>query len=72
MPMYEYACAECRHEFEALVFNGEEPECPQCRSRRVERLLSVPGRPQSESPLPMSGCRSSGPPCGPACGRWPK
>jgi len=72
MPLYEYACEECRHEFEALVFHGDEPECPQCRSRRLERRLSVPARPQAEAPPPMSGCRSDGPPCGPACARWPK
>ena len=68
MPLYEYACEECRHEFEALVFSGDEPECPRCRSRRLERRLSVPARPR-EAPLPVTGCNSSGPPCGPACGR---
>jgi putative FmdB family regulatory protein len=71
MPLYEFACEECRHEFETLVVSGEEPECPQCQSRRLERRLSVPARPQSAGPLPTA-CNSSGPPCGPACARWPK
>ena len=41
MPIYEYACLDCRHEFEALVRASEEPACPACRSRRLERLRST-------------------------------
>lgn len=66
MPLYEYTCQKCKHQFETLVFDGEEIECPECRSTRLERLLSVPARPRSESPLPMS-CDPTTPPCGPAC-----
>ena len=72
MPMYEYACRECSHAFETLVFSGDEPECPQCHSRKLERQLSVPARPPAESAaLPMGGCDPSLPPCGPVCRRWP-
>jgi putative FmdB family regulatory protein len=70
MPLYEYACAKCAHTFEALVFDGEAVECPECNSTRLERLLSVPAPPQSASTagLPMS-C-GEGPPCGaPGCRR---
>jgi putative FmdB family regulatory protein len=70
MPLYEYACRECEHSFEMLVFPGETVECPECKSRQVERQLSVPARPQrAPTALPM-GCRSAGPPCGPMCSRW--
>jgi putative FmdB family regulatory protein len=69
MPMYEYACQECDHAFEMLVFDGDEVECPQCHSRKIERQLSLPARPTSS--LPMGGCDPSLPPCGPACRRWP-
>ena len=71
MPLYEYVCRECDHPFEALVFGGDdETNCPKCESRKVERQLSVPARPQTETAsLPM-GCNSSGPPCGPACQRF--
>lgn len=69
MPLYEYACQECEHTFEALVFDGERVECPQCHADRLERLLSVPARPRSEGPsLPMS-CNPKAPPCGPGCCR---
>ena len=69
MPLYEYACQECTHTFEALVFNGEAVECPECQASRVERLLSVPAKPRSEgASLPMS-CDPKLPPCGPGCCR---
>jgi putative FmdB family regulatory protein len=74
MPMYEYICQECEHPFETLVFGGETVECPKCRSQRLERLLSVPAAPKTEATSRASAlntaCRSSGPPCGPACSRW--
>lgn len=69
MPMYEYTCKKCEHTFEALVFNGEKVECPECRSERLERLFSLPAKPQAASKtLPMS-CDANLPPCGPACCR---
>jgi putative FmdB family regulatory protein len=40
MPIYEYRCSACSHEFEALVRTGDTPACPQCASRALERLLS--------------------------------
>jgi len=70
MPLYEYTCKQCDHTFEALVFDGEAVECPQCHAERVERLLSVPARPRSGSDALPTACNSSGPPCGaPWCRR---
>jgi putative FmdB family regulatory protein len=73
MPLYEYACQDCAHAFETLVYDGDEVECPRCHSRRLDKQWSVPARPRSESgaSLPMGGCDPSLPPCGPACRRWP-
>jgi putative FmdB family regulatory protein len=69
MPMYEYACRDCEHVFEALVFDGEKVDCPECHSGKLERLLSVPAKPRSESSsLPMR-CDPKLPPCGPGCCR---
>jgi putative FmdB family regulatory protein len=70
MPLYEYDCIACRHHFEALVFNGEEVECPECRSRELERQWSVPARPRAESTSLRAGCDPNLPPCGPACRRF--
>ena len=42
MPIYEYSCEACGHQFETLVRGETEPECPSCQSQDLERLLSLP------------------------------
>ena len=42
MPIYEYKCAKCGADFEALVRSSEKPECPECRSTDVSRRMSAP------------------------------
>ncbi len=42
MPIYEYTCKCCGHEFEELVRGAEQPGCPSCGQQSVERRLSVP------------------------------
>jgi putative FmdB family regulatory protein len=69
MPLYEYACRDCEHAFETLVFDGESVECPQCHSNELERVWSVPAKPRTEnSSLPLT-CDPKLPPCGPGCCR---
>jgi putative FmdB family regulatory protein len=42
MPLYDFQCRACGHEFEALVRAGEEgTACPSCKGRDIERLLST-------------------------------
>ncbi|MGE5088240.1 MAG: FmdB family zinc ribbon protein [Candidatus Levyibacteriota bacterium] len=41
MPIYEYACHGCGHEFETLVRSGTVPECPTCHSSDLGKKLSV-------------------------------
>ena len=41
MPIYEYACKSCGHEFEELIRGTEQPDCPKCGKSEVERQLSV-------------------------------
>ncbi|MBY0454000.1 MAG: zinc ribbon domain-containing protein [Burkholderiaceae bacterium] len=60
MPIYEYACSDCGHQFEALVRSSTVPECPGCHSQKLEKQLSVFAT-TSESP-PMASLPSS--PCG--------
>ena len=41
MPIFEYVCKECQHEFEALVFGKQKAECPKCQSKKLEPQFSV-------------------------------
>jgi len=66
MPLYEYTCEKCQHEFETLAYDGEKVECPECQSTRLERRFSVPARPRAAAPAFPMGCQGSGPPCGAA------
>jgi len=42
MPLYEYRCDACEHEFERLIRGGDsEPDtCPECDESAVSRLIS--------------------------------
>jgi putative FmdB family regulatory protein len=42
MPIFEYRCQSCGHEFETLVLKGSVPSCPACKAESLERMLSVP------------------------------
>jgi len=65
MPIYEYRCASCGHEFETLVLRKDEAvSCPQCQSAELDKLISAHavggGQPdtgcgESCSPAPMCG-----------------
>ena len=70
MPIYEYGCAKCGHEFETLVRNGAAPDCPSCGSTDLGKKLSVPAKPGSsaETPSFAGACGACGHPGGPgAC-----
>jgi len=40
VPIYEYECRSCRHQFEQLIRTGDTAACPKCQSGDLERLLS--------------------------------
>jgi putative FmdB family regulatory protein len=42
VPIYEYVCGDCGHEFEKLVRRDEKPACVVCGKDNVERRLSLP------------------------------
>ncbi len=71
MPIYEYTCVACGHDFEALIRGQEKPVCPACGQSELTKNLSVPaahtaGARPSECPVR----ESCGAPncCGNGCG----
>ena len=42
MPIYEYTCRQCGHQFERLVRGNRTPACPECEAADPERLFSLP------------------------------
>ena len=43
MPLYEFRCPKCGHEFEQIVFLSDKGpvKCPECGAPKPDRLLSV-------------------------------
>jgi putative FmdB family regulatory protein len=62
MPIYEYVCDNCGHEFEHLVRADEQPECPSCGKKRLTKRFSVAAAHTSSSG-PSCPARDAG-----ACG----
>ncbi len=71
MPIYEYVCPSCDHEFEELTLSmsgKKTPECPSCGAGGTNRKLSVFAARQgaAEAPMmPVGGCGRCGDPNGP-------
>ena len=69
MPIYQYVCADCGHDFEDLIFGDERPRCPECESESADKQLSVFATRSSAVPAAAPpGCGTCGDPRGPgAC-----
>jgi putative FmdB family regulatory protein len=68
MPIFEYICQDCKHEFEALVFGKDKAACPKCQSKKLAPQLSVfavSGKGSSEPSVSARPCGSCGDPRGP-------
>lgn len=67
MPIYEYACKKCGHQFEMLVLPSDDPkpECPKCKHPDTEKLMSAAsvrahGIPTGSGGFKESSCRPAG------------
>ena len=58
MPIYEFFCKDCRHEFKKLtkVDLADSISCPTCGRERVSRLLSVTARSASGGDFAGGAC----------------
>ncbi len=72
MPIFEYRCDPCGHQFETLVRGAETPACPTCASTALTKQLSrFTASSRAPAPLPAPGsCGTCGDPRGPgSCAR---
>jgi putative FmdB family regulatory protein len=68
MPIFEYICQKCSHQFEALIYGNQKAECPKCHASKLAPQLSVfavSTKTSSSSPRPAGPCGSCGDPRGP-------
>ena len=44
MPIYEYKCSNCEHQFEVIQRFSDNPveSCPACNRKTVKKLVSAP------------------------------
>lgn len=45
MPIYEYECSNCHHQFDAIQKISDDPlkECPECHKETAVKLVSAAG-----------------------------
>jgi putative FmdB family regulatory protein len=71
MPIFEYVCQECDHEFEAIVLGQQKAACPKCESKKLKQQISkfaVSGSDKSAPTAAAGPCGTCGDPRGPgAC-----
>jgi putative FmdB family regulatory protein len=71
MPIFEYICRDCHHQFETLVTAERRPKCPTCDGRDLEKQLStfaVSAKSGQSAPASVGACGTCGDPRGPgAC-----
>ena len=76
MPIYEYLCRSCGHEFEVLIRTAADAPaaCPACRKGKPVKALSsfaVPSATFRKAAARCGACQSSGSSCaseGSCCG----
>jgi len=44
MPIFDFVCTRCKHQFEALVLGGDQPECPKCGGKKLKKQPSAVAR----------------------------
>jgi len=58
VPIYEYSCQNCDHEFELLIRGKEKPNCPECGEMNLTKNFSAPAAHTSSTKEPS--CQTKG------------
>jgi putative FmdB family regulatory protein len=76
MPLYAYACRQCRHQFERRASLAEYDRCPtaacpQCGAAETARVYTPVGTLSGKEPSAATPAsrRTGGHSCGPGCRR---
>ncbi len=56
MPIFDFRCSKCGHEFEELVMGGAQPVCPKCGSKKLVKQPSAVARRGKGESAGGSGC----------------
>ena len=68
MPIFEYRCRQCGHDFERIVTGSDTPGCPACHAPTVEKRLSAFAVGRTDGMAASGACGTCGDPRGPgAC-----
>jgi putative FmdB family regulatory protein len=58
VPIFEYSCRSCGHEFEFLLLPATTAACPKCQSLDLEKMISIPAvKSESTHALAMRAAR---------------
>jgi putative FmdB family regulatory protein len=69
MPIFEYHCNDCGHQFETFVTGDRKAACPGCHGANLGKLQSRPGMvgtSERAQPVPspsFGGCGAGGASC---------
>ena len=55
VPIHDYTCTKCKHNFELLVMPSTVPACPSCGSTRLQKLISAPIAPGKSAAIMTAG-----------------
>ena len=44
MPIYDYKCSKCDHQFEVIQKFSDDPlkKCPECNNNSISKMVSAP------------------------------
>ncbi len=60
MPIFEYLCEECGHNFETILYGEQRAQCPKCHTEKLEQKLSTFAVSHGSSKaIPAQGCGQS-------------
>ena len=71
MPIYEYSCPKCSHQFDVLISNDKDipAKCPKCAKGKPAKMFSAFAVSSSQAPSAMDAACPTCPSAGTGCGR---